>query len=162
MTHKTVVTRPTYRSPTYGVIDFIAGWNLISFPGIPAITDPVLLIPGGSQIQLPFYKWNPDTVGYEAVTEIQLGEGYYVRSLSDETLILNITYAFDVIINLKAGWNLIGSIRDHINVNDPQDTPDNSIQLPIFYGDVEKTVIEPWCAYWVLALNDCTLSLEGL
>ena len=88
-----------------------AGWNMISFPGTLADTSPDSLVKEGSQIILPMYRWDPESYSYVEVTEINPYEGYWILTMADETLTAEITLSFSFTISLKAGWNMVGSVR---------------------------------------------------
>ena len=67
--------------------------------------------------------------------------------------------------DVKAGWNMIGSVSTNAGIADPNDDPDSSAVTPAYWWDpVTKsytvtTDIEPGKGYWIASLNDCTLTL---
>jgi len=155
---------------TPGTLELIllkSGWNMISFPGTPVNPDPSSLVTGDSKIILPLYKWNPGTFNYEKVTQLKLGEGYWILTMADETLKANVNSASSYTVDLKAGWNMIGSVSTQVDFSDPQDTPDKSIIPPLYsynpttFGYKDKNSIDPCFGYWVLALKDCQLRVES-
>ena len=146
-------------------INLKSGWNMISFPGTIINANPSEVVAGNSQVVLPFYLWNPLTFSYNEVSQIKIGEGYWVLALQNTTLKVGIITVSSCTVNLKAGWNMVGSINGNVDMSNPEDTPDNSILLPIYtynpdtFSYEEKPVIESGSACWILVLTDCTLKL---
>jgi len=144
-----------------------SGWNMISFPGIPSNPSLDALIPQGSNIIAPFYTYSPTSFSYKEISEVKPGEGYWALSLADESLSANIAPVPSMILKLKPGWNMIGGVDVPVNFLDPMDNPDGSVIPPIYtynpasFGYVEKANMEPEIGYWVLALQDCTLTLNA-
>jgi hypothetical protein len=107
------------------------------------------------------------TFSYKEVTAAKPGEGYWALSMADEILNANITPISDLTINLKQGWNMIGGVNGNVDFSDPQDNPESSVIPPIYtynpssFGYEEKTAIEPGKGYWILALNECILTLNS-
>ena len=142
-----------------------AGWNMVSFPGTLADTSPDSLVGANSQIILPMYMYDPESFSYVEATEIEPGKGYWILTMVAETLTADITFSSSYTMVLKAGWNMIGSVYSDVNFSDPQDAPDGSVILPIYtysptsFGYYEDTMIETGMGYWVLALQDCSLTV---
>ena len=67
--------------------------------------------------------------------------------------------------NIKAGWNMIGSVINNANILDPNDNPDGCVQPFAYWWDpvsktyVNTTDIEPGKGYWVATVQDCQLTL---
>ena len=61
---------------------------------------------------------------------------------------------------------MIGGVNGTVDFSDPQDNPDGSVILPIYtynpdsFGYVEEASIESGKGYWVLAIQECTLTLS--
>ncbi|MBI1927480.1 T9SS type A sorting domain-containing protein [Candidatus Poribacteria bacterium] len=143
------------------------GWNMFSIPGTPVNTDPNSLVGPGSQIILPLYRWNPSGFSYEQVTELRLGESYWILTLnpSGETIQVPVIPASTYTASLPQGWNMIGSVSGDADFSDPQDNPDGSILPPIYFWDpigfayVPASTVEPGKGYWTLSLQPCTLTV---
>jgi streptogramin lyase len=144
-----------------------AGWNMVSTPVV--LSNPLVeaLIPQGSNIIPPLYTYDPSNFSYKEVSEVKPGEGYWVLTIADEVISTSGTPVTSLVLNLKPGWNMIGSVISNVDFTDPQDTPDDSVILPIYtynpttFSYEEKTIIEPGVGYWVLSLQDCTLKLDA-
>ena len=97
--------------PQYRRIDLEPGWSIISIPGIPANSDPALLIMKEAEKM-------PSIVGYWDFNErellpihtLEIGKGYWVFSLSRDTLLLSYFPKYVHTISLEKGFNMIGSI----------------------------------------------------
>ena len=146
------------------------GWNMISIPGQPLDADPNHMQAEDRSLILTFYQWNPAAFSYEPVTELKFGKGYWALTTNVEGTLLQIP-----IINvdsyqetLKSGWNMIGSATGTISFADPIDEPANSIVTgslyswnPANFSYQAETEIRPGQGYWVLALEDCQLTVGG-
>jgi len=148
-------------------LNLSSGWNMISFPGTlynPSINS---LIPQGLNIIPPLYTYDPTTFSYKEITEVKPGEGYWALSMAEEAISVNVTSVTSLVLNLKAGWNMIGGTNGNIDLSNPQDNPDGSVIPTIYtynptnFGYEEKTSMESGKGYWVLALQDCTLTLNS-
>ena len=146
------------------------GWNLISWPGQLSNTDPQSLIDSGQGAMSPLFRWNPAGYSYQPVTELEQGVGYWLLDLtpSGEVLQLSLTLDDSYTSELKAGWNIIGSVPGVYHFSDPQDQPDGSIaNYSLFewqaqgFSYQEASQIEEGKGYWVLCWNDCQLTVGG-
>lgn len=141
------------------------GWNIISLPGTPINSDPNKLCKGKSHIILPLYHFNPQRYSYEEVSELKAGEGYWILSLENDVLGVQLKPIKNISLNLKAGWNMIGGVGRNVGISYPNDTPPGSVKLPVLYYEpaqqnyLESKVIEKGKGYFVKALRDCTLNL---
>ena len=118
----------------------------------------------------PMFIWNPEGFSYQQVTEFQLGQGYWLLDLAAEGEVLQLGLGLEnsYQVDLKAGWNMIGSVAGVYDFSDPQDAPDGSIaDYSLFEWKAEghsyqaTTQIEEGKGYWVLCWNDCQLSVGG-
>jgi len=155
---------------TAGIItlDLSAGWNMIALPGNPTNPDPQSLIGSSQTFLSPFYYWNPTGFSYKPVTQLVFSQGYWVLSINPdgERIVLPVELAPSYTAQLKAGWNMIGSVSKVVDFSDPMDSPDQSILPGTLYewsasGFTYKpsTYIEPGRGYWVLTLQDCQLTV---
>ena len=160
----TEVTDVVIPSGVCFTIDLKAGWNAISFP--VDMTNPSVsnLFSGLSCYFV--YTWDP--VGHQYVKEtgdVQAGEGYWVFVLDDTSITICGAPVCEYEVNLTAGWNMIGSIAVDTNILDPDDVPDNSVWdkayawLPGGFLYIKTQNIDPCKGYWVLAFNDCKLTV---
>ncbi len=146
------------------------GWNLISLPGYPYEKEPQALIGDSQTAMLPIFSWNPTGSSYQQVTEIKFGEGYWVLSLNPEgeTLDVPLIPAPSYKRPLAKGWNMIGSVSAEADFRNPKENPAGSIVAGTLYSWNPKSYkyqgeqkIESNKGYWVLALEDCQLTIGG-
>ena len=151
-------------------LDLSPGWNMIALPGNPNNPDPQSLIGSSQTFLLPFYYWEPDGFSYKPVTQLVLGQSYWVLSINPagERIVLPVELASSYTIQLKAGWNMIGSVAKVVDFSDPMDSPDQSVLPGTLYewsadGFTYKptTYIQPGKGYWVLTLQNCELTVSA-
>ena len=144
------------------------GWNMISLPGGMADPSPQGLVGESAGAQLPMFVWHPAGFSYHEVKELRLGQAYWLLDLnpSGEVLELGLSPSTSYSVELKEGWNMIGSVAGAYNFSDPQDDPDGSIaNNSLFQWKPEgqsyqaSTKIEEGKGYWVFCWNDCQLSV---
>ena len=104
--------------------------------------------------------------------QIHPGEGYWLLSLGAddkvEVLSVPVILTDSYTVDLKQGWNMIGSVSEAIDFSQPTVIPDNSIAKHSLFGWKtdgssyrKSSVIEPGKGYWVLCWNDCQLAVGG-
>jgi putative ABC transport system substrate-binding protein len=138
-----------------------AGWNMVSVPVMPSNNSVSAVFPGVAAV----YSWNPVTKSYTVPATIDSEKGYWVAVAADTTInvcgVPVTTWASDI----KAGWNMIGSLIYNASIADPNDNPDGSVQPFAYWWDPAsksydyKTTIEPTKGYWVASVQDCTLTV---
>ena len=93
-----------------------------------------------------------NTVGYMERDTLRNGEGYWLKFGSAQSvLITGIPLSRDT-IDVRAGWNLIGSITSSINASVIVQIPSGIVQSPFFEFNGSYTVagsLEPAKGYWV-------------
>jgi hypothetical protein len=125
------------------------GWNMVSFPVIPADTSFSSIFSG-----LPYYQvltWS--STSYVTPTDVEAGRGYWVLVLSSTTVDITGVPVTSYELDLPAGWSMIGSIYGS--------TVDAEAVFPDFYqlltwsgtSYVSATTIEPGKGYWALVLT---------
>ena len=149
-------------------IQLFQGWNLISFPGDPVQTDPSTLQTTDYSLIFPFYRWNTTSFAYEAITKLKFGEAYWVlvNNPNRDKMGLLVYRSSTCHVTLQRGWNLIGSVSQTVSFTRPITSPANSIVLRVVYGwdPIGLTYrsddkILPGYGYWVLAKNQCQLTI---
>ncbi|NMG82968.1 MAG: DUF11 domain-containing protein [Methanosarcinales archaeon] len=167
-TATTTVTETTDVATTTGIcftIDLKAGWNAISFP--VNMTNPSISNIFSGLSCYFVYTW--DSVGHQYVKEtgdVQVCEGYWVFVPGDTSITVCGIPVCECKVDLTAGWNMLGSIAIDTNIVNPNDMPDYSVWdkayawLPGGYLYIKTQNIDPCKGYWVLAFNDCTLTIE--
>ena len=146
------------------------GWNMISLPGEPRDDSPAALIGEREMVLLPMYRWHGAGSSYQKVTDLRLGEGYWLLTTNPEREVLELPVSQEesYTVDLTVGWNMIGSVSSDYDFSDPQDSPDNSIvpgslfewkALGFSYQPSNR--IEPGKGYWVLSMRDCQLTIGG-
>jgi hypothetical protein len=126
-----------------------AGWNMASFPVIPADTSFSSIFGG-----LPYYQvltWSGTS--YVTPTNVEAGRGYWVLVLSATTVEITGVPVEGYALDLPTGWSMIGSVYGS--------TVDAVTVFPSYYqlltrsgiSYVPATTIEPRKGYWALVLT---------
>ncbi len=101
---------------------------------------------------------------------LQVGVGYIILFTSPAEFTVWGTPVESLVLNLSAGWNLIGMVASPVDFSDPDDDPDGSIlgspQHAYYYDQAAGTYLLtdellPGVGYFVAALNPCVLYLPG-
>jgi len=177
-------TNPLYSDDEGSVITkniyLTEGWNLISFPVSPPVTDIEKILAPISGLYSSVWshqdgKWkmyDPEEAFYSDLNTMDAGWGYWIDMKSSATLTLSGSIPPNV-INLVSGWNLIGynyqvaldiaqvlttingkylSVWGYINGNWRYYTPETM-------GFSDLTTLEPGYGYWVNIVEPCVLIL---
>ncbi|KPJ58100.1 MAG: hypothetical protein AMJ46_14670 [Latescibacteria bacterium DG_63] len=138
-----------------------AGWNMVSVPLTLADNSTGTVFPGVAGV----FTWNATSRDYYPPTVIDPEKGYWVAVTENTTITINGTPIENWTADIKAGWNMIGSVNATASIADPNDDPDGSV-IPTAYwwdpvsrGYILTTDIEPGKGYWVASVNDCELTL---
>ena len=138
-----------------------AGWNMVSMPITPTDSSISAVFPGVAGI----FAWNATSRSYYVPTVIDPKEGYWVAVTENTTMTISGTPIETWTTDIKAGWNMIGSVNTSASIADPSDDPDGSVIPTAYWWDpvsksyILTTDIEPGKGYWVASVNDCTLTL---
>lgn len=130
-----------------------AGWNMVSFPVIPANTSFASIFSGVGYYQVP--TWSGTS--YTAPANVEAGRGYWVLVLSPTLLNVTGVSIERCELDLPAGWSMIGSIY-HSTANAAAVFPSYH-QLLTWDGFsyVTATTIEPGKGYWALVLEPTSI-----
>jgi len=148
------------------VINLSEGWNMVSCSGDPVVNDIPTLVSG--KPVLPFcYTWDPDRPNYKPASTIEFGKAYWLYATQDTQLTIQCRPRDILVSQLRAGWNMLGSVNGNADLLDPQDTPDGSVLLPVYtydpesYSYQEQTDINTGQGCWILALQNCILNVSS-
>lgn len=130
-----------------------SGWNLLSYPLVPASSSPESLFSGISSNILSVWKWQdgkwavwiPESQmstkdfttylaakGFSLLSVLDNGDGFWVNTNADLTLDMSGTKAGDTSISLGSGWSLIG-------VKDPE-----TVTIDELLGDQADKIDSVW------------------
>ena len=148
------------------VVNLSEGWNMVSCSGDPVVNDIPTLLSG--KPVLPFcYTWDPDRPNYRPASTIEFGKAYWLYATQDTQLTIQCRPRDILVSQLRAGWNMLGSVNGNADLLDPQDTPDGSVLLPVYTYDPEsysyqgQTDINTGQGCWILALQNCILNVSS-
>jgi hypothetical protein len=137
------------------------GWNMVSVPLTLADNSTAAVFPDVAGV----FTWNATGRSYYEPTVIDPEKGYWVAVTDDTTIAIDGTPVETWTTDIKAGWNMIGSVATNSSIADPDDEPDSSVIPPAYWWDPVTrsysltTDIELGKGYWIASLNDCTLTL---
>ena len=137
-------------------------WYLVSLPVKPQDGSLSEIFP--TAVGECVYIWNGSN--YQPIYSLEIGQGYWLAlsspwegDYSGES-VYEYTLHFD-----KAGWYLIGGVREIVSFSNPDDTPDGSVLTPAFMYDYETkqykvaNELYPRTGYWIAVLNECDLTI---
>ena len=128
------------------------GWNLVSFPVLPVGDE---LFPDIGTI----YEYDPVARRYEAADYITAGEGYWLLSEVDTTVVIAGMKVSEFQRAVSTGWNILGAPLS--------DSPTDFFTLPVWGYDplarayYRAVALESGKGYWMLATGDTTISVPG-
>ncbi len=143
------------------LLDFEAGWNLVSSPLLPEG------IPARQVFNSVFdvFRYNTPTSAYGSADFVRDGEGYWVWADDDYTVTLIGSEIESYRRQIHRGWNLIGTTIDTIDISEIEVTPAGSIIGDIFGWDgagyFTATELIPGDGYWLLSNNSGVLSVPS-
>ena len=133
-------------------------WNLVGLPIDIDDTQYQFLFP--NSIEGTLYSFMNGA--YILETELNIGQGYWLRFSADETNLLTDECIFELTIALVEGWNLITVGSCSVNVNDIYD-PSGIIQPGTLYGFNETyfsaSYLNPGEGYWIRTSGDGDITL---
>ncbi len=132
------------------------GWNLVSIPGLQPVNQNVSTWWIGRDPTASVFKFNG---GYEAVTDVQPGTGYWMKHIGpnlyntgDEWPAGGIQFVNHSPITAALGWNLFGGYEQTVSAAGVTTTPPGLITGQIYEyqgGYIVATSITPGYAYFV-------------
>ncbi len=99
--------------PSYP-LQLSSGWNLVSFPYIPADPSVGAVMSGVSGYTVK--AW--DGSSYIVPDSFEAGRGYWIKVPSDETLMLTGTEVTSVTLDLETGYNVVGGPNSIVQASD--------------------------------------------
>ncbi|RLG87078.1 MAG: hypothetical protein DRO15_05375, partial [Thermoprotei archaeon] len=138
------------------------GWNMFSLPVIPE-NNRVIAIFKNLSCHYTVYMWNASKKRYVRPETIEPGVGYWILVLENVNITVTGKPLYNIQIQLKKGWNMIGSTIQEANYTIQ---PKDSIYMNIYSWNPElkkyetETTTKPGKAYWILAYQDCTITIK--
>jgi sugar lactone lactonase YvrE len=125
-----------------------SGWNMVSFPVLPADTSFASVFSGQGYYQV--LTWTGTS--YATPTNVEAGKGYWILVLSPTTITIEGTPVNSYSSELSAGWSMIGTVNG--GVVDCSSVFSGYYQLLTWSGTSYSTAttIEPGKGYWALVL----------
>lgn len=134
-----------------------AGWNLISLPINVVDNRKIILFPDATSSAFKYDN------GYLQSDSIYSGVGYWLKFPSTGSYNFNGLEMDSIVLNVRTGWNLIGSINRTVDVNNIVTVPENILNSS-FYGYenayLSVTTILPGKAYWIKVNQDGQIILK--
>lgn len=137
-------TTESFVTNAYG---FVSGWNLVSLP--LAVVDPrrVVLFPTATSGAFSF-----TAQGYQVRDSLLNGTGYWIKMDSTRTVSMTGLPVQRDTVDVRAGWNIIGSIFSPVDVSAIIQIPAGIIQSSFFgytNGYATTDTLHPARGYWV-------------
>ena len=138
--------------------DYYHGWNLISLHLITSDQRTATIFP--TAISKAFKYEN----NYVDVDTLSNGKGYWLKFAVPEYITINGDSIFSDTIEVKAGWNLIGSISRKISINNIVEIPSNIVTSHYYgykFSYYAADTILPGKGYWVKSNSNGVLILDA-
>ncbi len=133
-------------------------WNIISVPTVVGDYSKSVLFPTATSAAFSFSN------GYVQSDTLENGKGYWLKFDSSQVLSLGDSILINDTIEVKTGWNLIGTIGTSVETSSIETLPPGILSSGFFgynIGYTSKTVLEPGKGYWVKVSQDGQLVLTS-
>jgi len=125
------------------------GWNMVSIPGLHPVNQNVNTWFSGRDPGANVFKFNN---GYQAVTELEPGVGYWLKHLGTQVYKIILLYVPHNPINANAGWNLFGGYEYNAQVSGITTNPPGLVEGSVFgysggYSPASELI--PGFGYWI-------------
>lgn len=133
------------------------GWNLVSVPLDVLNWDRLILFPNtASEVYSYQGKYTQEDV-------LTFGQGYWLKYSSPQNILINGWQITSDSVQLRKGWNIVGSITDSVIVSSITTDPPEILESQFFeynsgYFNAEK--IKPMEGYWIKAASEGKLYLS--
>jgi hypothetical protein len=137
---------------------------MVSVPVMPGNNSRDAVFPRAAGVAT-VYTWDPVRRSYILPDTIEPDTGYWMAVIADTSINTSGSPVTTWTSDIKAGWNMIGSVINTASISDPKDDPDGCVQVLAYWWDpvsstyIMTTDIEPGKGYWAASLCDCTLTL---
>ncbi len=139
-------------------ISLNAGWNLLSIPISLSNMSFASIFPEATSNAYSYDN------GYQIATSAELGKGYWLKFNQALNKSLFGTPQNSVIVNVKAGWNLIAPLHNNVPIANITTNPPNIVQS-YFYGYNNgyqtATTLEKGKGYWVKVSSNGTMTIPA-
>jgi len=134
------------------------GWNIVSVPVVPDDFRTTQLFPPALSYAFA-YKGS-----YISKDTLAVGAGYWVKYAIYETINMSGSMVSSATVNVRSGWNLIGSISTPVPVDGITSIPGGMITSDLFgYSGNHYVIVDtvvPGRGYWIKVNNNCQLILS--
>lgn len=148
-------------------LDLSEGWNMVSCPGDPVISD-IATIVDGTPVLPDAYSWSPTSQAYELADIFEFGVGYWFVTAEDTQLIIEYQPRSTLTCEMKEGWSMLGSVSGSVPVVNLTSDPSGVVLLEsitiwdsVAQDYVLVDEIVPGGAYWVGATQSCELTIDS-
>ena len=157
-----IVFSPTPMQEMYKIK---AGWNLLSWPFDEMRAAVDVFNTYNPPIAAEIYPYSAKETAYFKTADLNPGQGFCLFSEEDISIPMKgESYSRDITIELAKGWNLVGGPFKVVHTEVLDDN--SAIQLPVYkYNPLtghyrETNTMDPGTGYWILALEDTTITLQ--
>ena len=140
------------------VVTYQTGWNMISVPWSVSDSRKSQLFPFSQSRAFTFDG------SYTTKESLSAGSGYWLRFPSPGESVIPGTDIAELTVNVRSGWNMVGSISVPIGVHDVT-SPTPGMITSVFFGYdgayVVSDTIWPGKGYWVRVASAGQLTFSG-
>ncbi|MDI6804895.1 MAG: choice-of-anchor J domain-containing protein [Bacteroidota bacterium] len=138
------------------VVDYTSGWNLVSVPVTVSDYTKTKIFPTSISNTFSYDG------AYDAQATLKNGTGYWLKFGAYQYINIDGLPRLIDTVDVKAGWNLVGSVSFSIPTSSIIQLPDNNIISSIYgynLGYMPVTVLVPGKGYWIKIKQDGKLVL---
>jgi photosystem II stability/assembly factor-like uncharacterized protein len=135
-----------------------AQWNIVSLPAITQNPTVTTIFPSATSSAYAFESH------YVIKDTLERGKGYWLKFGFNQTVNVFGTRRLVDTINVKAGWNIIGSVAGSVPASSVVSIPSDNVKSSFYkynHGYYITTTIEPGKGYWVKVSQNGVLILRA-
>jgi len=137
-----------------------AKWNMVSLPYLLPNYAFATVYPGAASTS----AYSFGVSGYDPQSTLKNGVGYWVKWDNATLVAFNGSPVTKVVANVRAGWNMIGTVADDVPASSVTTTPAGIISGSFFKyasGYAPVTTLQPGNAYWVKTTSAGVLTIAS-
>ncbi|MEK7399031.1 MAG: T9SS type A sorting domain-containing protein [Candidatus Poribacteria bacterium] len=155
------VTPPTGQQSI--TLNLLTGWNLVSCPGTPVISDWPTILSGNPNLFGKALFYNTSPPGYIPAPTLEFGKSYMILAFGTTSVTLQYQPQVTFTYPIERTWNSVGSVSGIVPVSyikkDPAGTYIGVLRLNPSTGWAAASNIVPGEGYFVFTTTSCQATI---